>query len=177
MEKRASTTQKAVFAALVITTLIAIACIVSWQMLSSDEDTSTNTPQQNTSDSTVVGSNSEEPQSLIAPELPVQLLDLDFAFGSEYHQAESLESWKIIREESCADYALKVLEGIHSQGLELVQAGFMDLQGECWGCVFIGSNGESMQITLMPERPFSPRSEANLLVVNVLHYFEQEGFA
>lgn len=175
MKRRTATKQKAGFAALLIAAILVVVGVVSWTLLSPDADTNTNTPQQKVSEGTVVGGGSAEPQMRIAPELPIQLLD--FASGSEYHHAESLESWKIIREESCADYALKVLESIQSQGLGLVQAGFMDLHGECWGCVFIGSSGESMQITLMPKRPFSPRSEANPLVVNVLHYFEQEKFA
>ena len=112
---------------------------------------------------------------IASPELPLRLSDSDHAV--EYRRAETLESWRLLSDESCADYALTILEDIHAQGFELVEAGFMDVSGESWGCVFMGSNGESLSIMLVPERPFSSRSEANLLVVNILHYLEQESFA
>ncbi|MDR1089082.1 MAG: hypothetical protein LBL23_07420 [Coriobacteriales bacterium] len=108
--------------------------------------------------------------------LPVAPLQLDgFRQSGEYERAQTLESWRLVSDASCADYALGVLEDIHRQGFELVHAGFMDLSGESWGCVFTGSSGEAVSVMLLPERPFSPRSDANPLVVNILHYFAREG--
>ncbi len=109
----------------------------------------------------------------MTPDLPLQLSVSSQV--NRYHRADTLESWKILSEKSCADFALIVLEAIHAQKGELLQAGFMDLSGECWGCVFT-ENGNSISVMLMPEHPFSPRSEDNLLVVSILHYLEQEGF-
>lgn len=110
---------------------------------------------------------------LSAPELPLELTIV--AEQSEYHAAETLERWRLLSDATCADYALAVLESIHAQDLELVQAGFMDVSGESWGCVFIGNTGESLAITLIPENPFSSRSESNQLVVSILRYLEVEG--
>ncbi|MCL2807712.1 MAG: hypothetical protein FWD27_06100 [Coriobacteriia bacterium] len=95
----------------------------------------------------------------------------------EYRHAETLESWRLISELSCSDYALAVLEYLHSQGLELLEAGYMDLSGQSWGCVFKGANNESFSVILMPERPLSPRSDTNRLVVNILHYLQPEDFS
>ncbi|MDR1358652.1 MAG: hypothetical protein LBJ48_04795 [Coriobacteriales bacterium] len=108
-----------------------------------------------------------------SPALPLGLESL--RQSGEYRRAETLESWRLLSDASCADYALAVLEDVHRQGYELVQAGFMDLKGESWGCVLTGSNGESLSVMLMPQHPFSPRSDANLLAVNILHYLEPEG--
>lgn len=119
---------------------------------------------------------SEEDVDADAPALPLQVPGIEQAV-SGYQRVETLESWKLLSDSSCADYALAVLETLHAQDLELEQAGFMDVSGECWGCVFTGSDGEALSITLIPERPFSPRSDSNLLVVNVLHYLEPEDFA
>jgi hypothetical protein len=88
--------------------------------------------------------------------------------------AETLESWKLLSDLSCADYARKVLASIQEQNFELVEAGFMDLSGECWGCVFKGAQGEALSVLLMPLHLFSPRSESNVLTVTVLHYLAYE---
>ena len=108
-------------------------------------------------------------------ELPLRLSD--FESGGEYQCSETLESWRFLSSASCTDVAIGILEEIHEQQFELLEAGYMDLSGECWGCVFIGSEGESLSVMLIPERPFSSRSDANLLVVNVLHFKEVEGLA
>ena len=115
-----------------------------------------------------------EASSVVIAALPIVFADSGRI--DEYRRAETLESWKLISELPCSDYALSVLESISSQGFELVEAGFMDLSGECWGCVFSGANGESLSVILMPERPFSPRSDTNRLVVNILHYLQPEEF-
>ncbi len=109
-------------------------------------------------------------EGVTLPPLPLAA----FEQVSEYQRSATVESWRLVTSESCADYALRVLESLQAQDVELLEAGFMDLSGENWGCVFKGANDESFSIVLMPERPFSPRSETNLLVVNVLHYLVPE---
>jgi len=109
--------------------------------------------------------------------IAIATLPFDFADSgqiSAYRCGETLESWSLMSEQSCTSYAQSVLESIQLQELELVEAGFMDLSGECWGCVFKGANDESLMVVLMPERPFSPRSDNNQLVVNVIHYLQPD---
>lgn len=113
--------------------------------------------------------------STIAPAMPVELP------GSKqhgtYYRAETLESWQYLREESCKAYAITVLEQVHAAQYEFIQAGFLDLSGQSWGCVFTDEGGSSISITLLPERPFSSRSNDNRLVVNVIRYLEIEGLS
>jgi len=109
----------------------------------------------------------------------IAIAPLPFAFAdsgqvSSYRRGETLESWSLVSERSCLSYAQSVLESIQLQELKLHEAGFMDLSGECWGCVFSGANDESLMVVLMPERPFSPRSESNRLVVNIIHYLQPD---
>jgi len=110
--------------------------------------------------------------ALVAAPLPFELAEAGWVH--EYQRGETLESWKFISELPCADYAINVIESIQSEGLELIEAGYMDLSGECWGCVFIGANNESLMVILLPERPFSPRSDTNKLAVNIIHYLQPE---
>lgn len=122
--------------------------------------------------------NGEETTSItpvtIVPSLPFTLSDTTAI--TNYQCSQTLESWQLLSSKSCADYALSVLEDLRTQDLELVKAGFMDISGESWGCVFIGAQGQSLAVTLIPERPFSSRSDKNLLVVSMLHYFESVEF-
>lgn len=103
--------------------------------------------------------------------LPLQLAGC--AQVNEYQRTDTLESWRLLSNETCADFALLVLNALQEQEVELVQAGFMDISGESWGCVYIDSNGESLSVTLMPQSPFSPRSNSNVLAVTVIHYLQK----
>lgn len=96
--------------------------------------------------------------------------------GSSYHyeRTETLESWQWTSDGTCAAVALEILEDIQQQTYELTQAGFMDISGECWGCVFTTTAGEVCMVTLIPLEPFSTRSSDNPLAVSILHYFEPE---
>jgi len=111
--------------------------------------------------------------AIATAELPFKLTESGRV--EEYRRYKTLESWKLTSELSCSEYAQGVLRSLQSQNLELIEAGYMDLSGECWGCVFIGANNESLSVMLLPERPFSPRSDNNRLVVNILHYLQPEG--
>lgn len=125
--------------------------------------------QQNAS----VQQNSRALESVNLPPVPLDVGNYTGAY--EYQAAQTLESWQLTTTEECASYALSVLESIKVQNLELVEAGFLDVSGQSWGCVVVGPEGESLQVTLIPERPFSSRSDENPLVVRVLRYGEVEG--
>ena len=105
--------------------------------------------------------------------LPFELAE--FEYIEEYRHFPTLDSWKLSSDLACAEYAMALLESLQSQGFELIEAGYMDLSGECWGCVLRSADGESLSVMLIPERPFSPRSSANRLVVTILRYLQPQG--
>lgn len=98
-----------------------------------------------------------------------------FEYNQEYHRFSTLERWKYQSDLACAEYARALLGSLRSQGLELVEAGYMDLSGECWSCILTDANNAVITVTLIPERPFSPRSSTNCLVVTVLRYLQPQG--
>lgn len=110
-----------------------------------------------------------------SPAVPVALPGA--SQGCTYYRAETLESWRFISEESCEEYALTVLEHVQAAHYEFVQAGFLDLSGQSWGCVFVGEDGASVSVTLLPEQPFSTRSSSNKLTVTIIRYLTVEGLS
>ncbi len=110
--------------------------------------------------------------TILPAEFPLRLLG--FTPQSNYQRQQTLESWHFTSEAACVDIATRVLETLRAGQFKLVQAGFMDVSGESWGCVFTGAQGESCAITLVPEHPFSPRSSDNGLVVSFIHYLPGE---
>jgi len=142
-----------------------------WRLLHSDD------PEIEPANLAVAESSSPLPgeprQSSLSSAVPVPFSGLEgFGRVNEYQQTQTLESWRIVSEQSCSTYASEALAAIQSQNLELVEAGYMDLSGESWGCVLRGADNESFLITLIPEHPFSPRSDTNRLVVNILYYLQ-----
>jgi hypothetical protein len=52
--------------------------------------------------------------------------------------------------------------------MELVEAGYLDLFGEAWGCALEDNGEASFTIILIPEQPFSQRSASNLLRMTMI---------
>ncbi|MDR3136871.1 MAG: hypothetical protein LBU07_05630 [Coriobacteriales bacterium] len=92
-----------------------------------------------------------------------------------YTRGTALESWQFTSSVSCADYARMTLLSLQASGARLIEAGYLDLIGECWGCVIQDNLSRSFNITLMPQEVFKSRSDANQLLVTVIHYLEPLG--
>jgi hypothetical protein len=52
--------------------------------------------------------------------------------------------------------------------MRLVEAGYLDLSGEAWGCTLEDDGEASLIITLIPEKPFRQRSAANPLRMTLI---------
>lgn len=118
----------------------------------------------------------EETGGSLAPatSLPLPLSSEWQVVSVAYTSAETLESWRVVSDESCRAAALTVLESVRAAGYELVQAGYLDVSGESWGCVFVDDTGGSVTVTLLPERPFNVRSDENGLVLTIIRYLSPE---
>jgi hypothetical protein len=92
----------------------------------------------------------------------------------QVHRGANLESWQALSERDCRDVAREVLLELRNEGYELVRADFLDLSGESWGCAVKTVSGESLIVSLIPERLGSPRSENNKLMVTVTHIVEPD---
>jgi hypothetical protein len=80
-----------------------------------------------------------------------------------YEAGRYVESWRAVSDEPCRDVAKDLLTELRSSGFELVEAGYLDLFGEAWGCTLKGDGAASLTITLIPARPLQRRSADNPL--------------
>jgi hypothetical protein len=85
-----------------------------------------------------------------------------------YEQGRYTETWRAVSNESCRDIARELLLQLRGSGMELVEAGYLDLFGEAWGCTLEDAGEASITIVLIPERPFSQRSTSNPLRMTLI---------
>jgi hypothetical protein len=80
-----------------------------------------------------------------------------------YNRATASESWRLRNGSGCREAAQELLYNLRAQGCELVQAGYLDLSGEAWGCSVQEGGGAVWTLTLMPQVPLAERSATNQL--------------
>jgi hypothetical protein len=80
-----------------------------------------------------------------------------------YEKGNSIETWEAVSEGSCRDVARDLLLRLRDSGMKLVEAGYLDLFGEAWGCALEDNGEASLTIVLVPEEPFKQRGASNLL--------------
>ncbi|MDR0347244.1 MAG: hypothetical protein LBH56_02590 [Coriobacteriales bacterium] len=85
-----------------------------------------------------------------------------------YTRGTNIETWKARGEASCKDVAKELLLELQRSGMKLVEAGYLDLYGEAWGCTLDERGEASLVIMLIPEKPLALRSETNQLCVTVI---------
>jgi hypothetical protein len=85
-----------------------------------------------------------------------------------YEKGNSIETWEAVSDGSCRDVARDLLLRLRTSGMELVEAGYLDLFGEAWGCTLEDNDEASLTIVLIPEAPFKQRSAANLLRMTMI---------
>jgi hypothetical protein len=85
-----------------------------------------------------------------------------------YEKGSGIETWKAVSDGSCRDVARDLLLRLRDSGMELVEAGYLDLFGEAWGCVLEDNGEASLTIVLIPEEPFRQRGASNLLRMTMI---------
>jgi hypothetical protein len=85
-----------------------------------------------------------------------------------YEKGNSIETWEAVSDGSCRDVARDLLLRLRGSGMELVEAGYLDLFGEAWGCVLEDNGEASLAIVLIPEEPFRQRGASNLLRMTMI---------
>jgi hypothetical protein len=85
-----------------------------------------------------------------------------------YEQGENIESWWAFSEGSCKDVARDLLLQLRESEMKLVEAGYLDLFGEAWGCTLEDGGEASITIILMPKEPFRQRSTSNPLRMTLI---------
>jgi len=71
-----------------------------------------------------------------------------------YRRGVNIESWSTQAEVSCQEYARPLLYALSDAGTNLVEAGYLDLFGNVWGCVAQSESGV-FTITIETRRPAS----------------------
>jgi hypothetical protein len=61
-----------------------------------------------------------------------------------------------------------LLYALRDGGFELVEAGYMDLLGQAWGCTVQGGQGESLVIALRPAVAGAARCSSNPLQATII---------
>jgi hypothetical protein len=85
-----------------------------------------------------------------------------------YTQGRDIETWRAVSDGSCRDVAREILIQLSGTGMELKEAGYLDLFGEAWGCTLEDHGEASVTVTLIPEKPFSQRSSSNPLRMTLI---------
>jgi hypothetical protein len=85
-----------------------------------------------------------------------------------YTQGRDIETWRAVSDASCRDVAREILVKLRSTGMELKEAGYLDLFGEAWGCTLEDHGEASVTVTLIPENPFSQRNSSNPLRMTLI---------
>jgi hypothetical protein len=182
----------------VLAALVLIVSAIGWQPfaddradvnLDADNSTLFNTEsaQQNTVEPPVVELDNRLPdlsinldqqerheidQRFVDPSCPVPLPKA--SSSANYTRTSNIETWKLTSDLSCASYAQTVLQILQPTGTELIHAGYLDLSGQCWGCVIRTADDESIIISLLPQSIFSDRNESNPLEVTVIRMLAPE---
>ncbi|MDR1013578.1 MAG: hypothetical protein LBL86_01175 [Coriobacteriales bacterium] len=80
-----------------------------------------------------------------------------------YEKGTYVETWRAVSDGSCREVARELLLRLRESGMELVEADYLDLFGEAWGCVLRDHGEASLSITLVPERLLRERDGSNPL--------------
>jgi hypothetical protein len=89
--------------------------------------------------------------------------------GLHFCRDYNTELWRGASEAACADYARQLLLLLKDAGLELVQAGYLDLFGRSWGCVVKAADGTAYTLSVV-----GTSSAVDVTVVHTLLYpYEQ----
>jgi hypothetical protein len=90
------------------------------------------------------------------------------ASGLSYQKGLLTESWKAYSTKPCQEVARELLELLSAQGVNLLEAGTMDLSGEAWGCTVKSLQDEALTLTLVPEKLGQQRDADNRLCITVV---------
>jgi len=91
---------------------------------------------------------------------------------TRYEPGIATESWHGYSIQECREAAKGLLQALEEDGYVLVQAGFLDLSREAWGCVVQAWDQSAFIITLIPENrqvSGNPSYSGNTLRITVVH--------
>lgn len=86
----------------------------------------------------------------------------------EYQEGVFCETWRGLSDKSCKDLAAQTLVGLQQAQAQLIHAGYLDIEGEAWGCAIKTVDEEALTITLIPQDLGAARAEDNQLCMTVL---------
>ena len=69
-----------------------------------------------------------------------------------YQRGVTIETWTAQAQASCQEYARALLYSLYDAGVTLVEAGYLDLFGNNWGCVLQSETEGSIIVTLRAQQ-------------------------
>ena len=127
----------------------------------------------------VVSSAQEQQESSYLLETSTPECPIDLPLPHEYvtyHRGQNIEVWNTQASAACDEYACDVLWALYDAGAELVEAGFLDLFGNNWGCVVQSDALGVLTVTLQTAQPSSgtASSARTVLLVTIVRTFVPE---
>jgi hypothetical protein len=85
-----------------------------------------------------------------------------------YEKGTHIETWRAISDASCRDVARELLLELRTSDMRLVEANYLDLSGEAWGCTLEDEGRASVTVVLIAKRPFGKRDASNPLCMTLI---------